>query len=62
MQKTYGITEWEDDTDFLEQYAMKTGKLLKKGDPDINAVGRMVLNDWYDFCLPVVFVYFCLIL
>lgn len=47
MQKTYGIMEWEDDEDFLEQYALKTGKLLKKGDPDINAVGRMILNDWY---------------
>ncbi len=27
--KTYGITEWKDPTDFLEQYAKKTGKLLK---------------------------------
>lgn len=52
MQKTYGIMEWEDDEDFLEQYALKTGKLLKKGDPDINAVGRMILNDWIRGKIP----------
>ena len=54
LQKTYGIMEWEDDIDFLEQYALKTGKLLKKGDPDINAVGRMILNDWYILLLDII--------
>merc|ERR1719309_111464 len=50
--KTYGITEWDDVNDFLERYARKTGKLLKKGEPDIVAVSKMILNDWQRGKLP----------
>ncbi|XP_008207781.1 nucleolar GTP-binding protein 2 [Nasonia vitripennis] len=50
--KTYKINEWEDHVDFLEKLARRTGKLLKKGEPDISQVARMVLNDWQRGKLP----------
>ncbi|XP_058830405.1 nucleolar GTP-binding protein 2 [Topomyia yanbarensis] len=52
MVKTYGISEWSSHIDFLEQVARKTGKLLKKGEPDIQTVAKMVLNDWQRGRLP----------
>jgi len=52
IQKTYGIMDWKDATDFLELYAQKTGKLLRKGEPDITAVSKMVLNDWIRGKIP----------
>lgn len=52
IQKTYGIMEWKDTTDFLELYAQKTGKLLKKGEPDVVAVSKMLLNDWIRGKIP----------
>ncbi|XP_043257189.1 nucleolar GTP-binding protein 2 [Colletes gigas] len=52
MRKTYKIMEWSDHIDFLEKLARRTGKLLKKGEPDIGAVSRMVLNDWQRGKLP----------
>ncbi|KAK2722281.1 hypothetical protein QYM36_002718 [Artemia franciscana] len=52
MKKTYKIESWSDPNDFLEQLAKKCGKLLKKGEPDINAVARMILNDWQRGKLP----------
>lgn len=52
IQKTYGIMEWKDATDFLESYAQKTGKLLKKGEPDVTAVSKMILNDWIRGKIP----------
>ncbi|XP_053671046.1 nucleolar GTP-binding protein 2 [Anopheles nili] len=50
--KTYGIKEWTDHIDFLEQIARKTGKLLKKGEPDVQTVSKMILNDWQRGKLP----------
>ncbi|XP_076181444.1 nucleostemin 2 [Ptiloglossa arizonensis] len=52
IQKTYKIMEWNDHIDFLEKLARKSGKLLKKGEPDITTVSRMVLNDWQRGKLP----------
>ncbi|XP_076288963.1 nucleostemin 2 [Lasioglossum baleicum] len=52
IQKTYKIAEWSDHIDFLEKLARKSGKLLKKGEPDITIVSRMVLNDWQRGKLP----------
>lgn len=42
----YGIKEWKDSEDFLEQMGKKTGKLMKGGDANLNAVAKMVINDW----------------
>uniref|UniRef100_A0A2M3YZR6 Nucleolar GTP-binding protein 2 n=1 Tax=Anopheles braziliensis TaxID=58242 RepID=A0A2M3YZR6_9DIPT len=50
--KTYGVSEWTDHIDFLEQIARKTGKLLKKGEPDVQTVSKMILNDWQRGRLP----------
>ncbi|XP_015606557.1 nucleolar GTP-binding protein 2 [Cephus cinctus] len=52
MRKTYKIDAWSDHIDFLEKLARRTGKLLKKGEPDVGAVSRMVLNDWQRGKLP----------
>jgi len=52
IQKTYGIMEWEDTTDFLELFAQKSGKLLKKGEPDVPTVSKMILNDWIRGKIP----------
>jgi nuclear GTP-binding protein len=52
ITKTYKILEWNDHVDFLEKLAQRTGKLLKKGEPDIGQVARMVLNDWQRGKLP----------
>lgn len=52
MAKTYKIENWTDSEDFLAKLAKRTGKLLKGGDPDLNAVARMVLCDWQKGKLP----------
>ena len=50
--RTYGIHSWEDGIDFLKQLAVKSGRLLKKGEPDLRTCARMVLNDWQRGKLP----------
>ncbi|CAO3634962.1 unnamed protein product [Mucor hiemalis] len=52
LKRTYGLQGWEDSVDFLEQIARKTGKLLKKGEPDVHNVSIMVLNDWLRGRIP----------
>ncbi|CAG9806285.1 unnamed protein product [Chironomus riparius] len=52
MIKTYGINEYDNHIDFLEQLAKKSGKLVKGGEPDVNAIAKMVLNDWQRGKLP----------
>lgn len=52
IRKTYKIDKWKDHIDFLEKLAHRSGKLLKKGEPDISIVARMVLNDWQRGKLP----------
>lgn len=52
LTKTYKIDGWNTATEFLEKMAARTGKLLKKGEPDVNQVARMVLNDWQRGKLP----------
>ncbi|XP_055621505.1 nucleolar GTP-binding protein 2 [Toxorhynchites rutilus septentrionalis] len=50
--KTYGVAEWSSHIDFLEHVARKAGKLLKKGEPDVSTVAKMILNDWQRGRLP----------
>jgi len=52
LDKTYGIYEYDGHEDFLEKLAFKYGKLLKKGEPDLNTVAKMVLNDWIRGKIP----------
>uniref|UniRef100_T1HPX1 Nucleolar GTP-binding protein 2 n=1 Tax=Rhodnius prolixus TaxID=13249 RepID=T1HPX1_RHOPR len=50
--RTYNITKWEDTDDFIRQFGIKTGKLLKGGEPDVPNISRMILNDWQRGKLP----------
>ncbi|KAK7598172.1 hypothetical protein V9T40_006407 [Parthenolecanium corni] len=52
LARTYQIFEWSDAEDFLTKLAIKTGKLLKGGEPDMAVVARMILNDWQRGKLP----------
>ncbi|XP_036033926.1 nucleolar GTP-binding protein 2 isoform X2 [Onychomys torridus] len=52
ISKTYKIDSWESAEDFLEKLAFRTGKLLKGGEPDLQTVGKMVLNDWQRGRIP----------
>ena len=40
IQDNYGIYEWEDAEDFLKQVCIKSGKLLRGGEPDLNNVSK----------------------
>ena len=44
--ESYGIQKWTDAEDFLEQLGRKTGKLMKGGDANLNAVAKQVIVDW----------------
>jgi len=53
LARTYRIErDWKDTNDFLERLAKKSGKLLKGGEPDVDNVAKMVLNDWQRGKLP----------
>lgn len=52
LRRQYRLEKWADATDFLEQLAKRSGKLLKGGEPDIASVAKMVLNDWQRGKLP----------
>jgi len=50
--KTYNLVDFNDDQDFLEKFAQKSGKLLRGGEPDLQTVAKMVLNDFQRGRLP----------
>ncbi|XP_008946005.1 PREDICTED: nucleolar GTP-binding protein 2, partial [Merops nubicus] len=52
IRRTYKIDSWKDTEEFLEKLASRTGKLLKGGEPDIQTVSKMVLNDWQRGRIP----------
>ncbi|XP_069478752.1 nucleolar GTP-binding protein 2 [Ambystoma mexicanum] len=52
VSKTYRIDSWQSPEDFLEKLAMRMGKLLKGGEPDLPTVSKMVLNDWQRGRIP----------
>ncbi|RWS04060.1 nucleolar GTP-binding protein 2-like protein [Dinothrombium tinctorium] len=52
LVKTYKIDNWDSPEQFLEMLAKRTGKLLKGGEPAVNTVAKMVLNDWQRGKLP----------
>ncbi|KAK8072724.1 hypothetical protein PG996_006072 [Apiospora saccharicola] len=52
-ERTYQVQGWGDDyTRFLELLARKSGRLLKGGEPDVDSVAKMVLNDFTRGRLP----------
>ena len=52
IQRRYGIASWEDHMDFLSKLALKNGKLMKGGEPDIKSVSVNMINDWQRGKLP----------
>jgi nuclear GTP-binding protein len=52
IQDIYGIMEWTDPEDFLNQLCVKTGKLLRGGEPDLNNVSKQIIVDWQRGNLP----------
>ncbi|OMJ91168.1 hypothetical protein SteCoe_6336 [Stentor coeruleus] len=46
MLEIYGIEEFSDVSNFLGNLARKRGKLKKGGIADLDAAGKIVLNDW----------------
>ncbi|KRX57905.1 Nucleolar GTP-binding protein 2 [Trichinella sp. T9] len=52
LVRTYQVPEWKNSEEFLSALAGRSGRLLKGGEPDINTVAKMVLNDFQRGRLP----------
>lgn len=52
LQEIYKIGEFGDAEDFLTKLALRTGKMRKKAEPDIETVAKMVIYDWQFGKLP----------
>lgn len=52
MEKTYDLTNWTNATELLELLARKGGRLLKGGEPDLDGVAKMMLNDFMRGKIP----------
>jgi len=48
----FGINEWADHEDFIEQVARNTGKLIKGGEADYNNVCKQIITDWQRGRIP----------
>lgn len=46
LEEIYGIPSFKDSEEFLKHIALKNGRLLKEGEPDIMTCAKMVLEDW----------------
>ncbi|KAF5710168.1 nucleolar GTP-binding 2 [Fusarium mundagurra] len=52
MEKTYELKGWTNSTEFLELLARKAGRLLRGGEPDLDGVAKMILNDFMRGKIP----------
>lgn len=52
IKRTYNLEKWANSEEFLGQIAKRMGKLLKGGEPDLETVAKMVLNDWIRGKIP----------
>ncbi|KAJ2892518.1 Nucleolar GTP-binding protein [Zalerion maritima] len=52
MERTYELAGWTTHVEFLELLARKAGRLLKGGEPDVDGVAKMVLNDFMRGKIP----------
>ena len=52
MERTYELGGWNNSTEFLELLARKGGRLLRGGEPDLDGVAKMVLNDFMRGKIP----------
>lgn len=52
LEKTYELKGWQDASGLLEMLARKSGRLLRGGEPDLDGVAKMVLNDFMRGKIP----------
>ncbi|PMD51359.1 NGP1NT-domain-containing protein [Hyaloscypha bicolor E] len=52
IERTYQIKGYNDHIEFLEKLARKGGRLLHGGEPDVDGVAKMVLNDFLRGKIP----------
>ena len=52
IHRTYGVNGWTNSIEFLEMLARKGGRLLKGGEPDLDSVAKMVINDFLRGKIP----------
>lgn len=52
LERTYGIKEPEDAVDLLSRLARKGGRLLRGGEPDLDGVAKMIINDFLRGKIP----------
>ncbi|KAJ6044902.1 uncharacterized protein N7446_003098 [Penicillium canescens] len=52
LERTYGIKWQEDHIDFLALLARKGGRLLRGGEPDVDGVAKMMINDFLRGKIP----------
>jgi nuclear GTP-binding protein len=52
LERTYGVKEPTDAIDFLSRLARKGGRLLRGGEPDLDGVAKMVINDFLRGKIP----------
>lgn len=52
LERTYGVKSTEDPNEFLSVLARKKGKLHRGGEPNLDGVAKMVINDFLRGNLP----------
>ena len=52
IERSYDVKSFTTPTEFLELLARKGGRLLKGGEPDVDGVAKMVLNDFLRGKIP----------
>ncbi|KZZ87970.1 nucleolar GTP-binding protein 2 [Ascosphaera apis ARSEF 7405] len=52
LERTYDVKGFTDSLDFLSILARKGGRLLKGGEPDVDGVAKMVINDFLRGKIP----------
>lgn len=52
IERTYELKGYKDHIQFLELLARKGGRLLRGGEPDVDGVAKMVLNDFLRGKIP----------
>ncbi|KAI0799050.1 nucleolar GTP-binding protein 2 [Xylaria sp. FL0064] len=52
LERTYEVSGWKDDHEFLEMLGRKGGRLLRQGEVDLDGVAKMVLTDFIRGKIP----------
>lgn len=52
LERTYGVKNTGDSIEFLSVLGRKSGRLLRGGEPDLDGVAKMVINDFLRGKIP----------